>query len=114
MAKYLAFTSSRPGPRRAARSGSSSNRAVRAFQLTDLKGPAQGYEWSPDSKRFALVVGDPDPEADAEPAAGGRRVFRSPSSSTATSSKQDGGAICSPAATATSTSSTSPRRSWSA
>ena len=35
-----------------------------AMQLTELKGRLQGYEWSPDSKRLALVIGDPDPEAD--------------------------------------------------
>ena len=35
-----------------------------AFQLTELKGRLQGYEWSPDAKRLALVVGDPDPDAD--------------------------------------------------
>ena len=33
-----------------------------AFQLTEVKGRLQGYEWSPDSKRLALVVGDPDPD----------------------------------------------------
>ena len=37
------------------------------MQLTDVKGRLQSYEWSPDSKRLALVIGDPDP--DAEPAA---------------------------------------------
>src|SRR5207253_4721406 len=35
---------------------------------TDLKGRLQSYEWSPESKRLALVVGDPDP--DAEPPTG--------------------------------------------
>ena len=38
-----------------------------AYQLTELKGRLQGYEWSPDSKRLALVIGDPDPEADTNP-----------------------------------------------
>src|SRR5205814_1362059 len=33
-----------------------------------LKGRLPGYEWSPDSKRFALVIGDPDPDA-PDPAA---------------------------------------------
>ena len=28
-----------------------------------MKGRLQGYEWSPDSKRLALVIGDPDPDA---------------------------------------------------
>ena len=40
-----------------------------AFQLTEVKGRLQGYEWSPDSKRLALVVGDPDPDAAIAPAA---------------------------------------------
>jgi dipeptidyl aminopeptidase/acylaminoacyl peptidase len=47
------------------------------MQLTEVKGRLQSYEWSPDSKRLALVVGDPDPDAEppAAPsgeAAGGR------------------------------------------
>lgn len=39
------------------------------MQLTDTKGNLQAYEWSPDSKRLALVVGDPDPDAEANEAA---------------------------------------------
>src|SRR5947207_773570 len=39
----------------------------RPIALTDVKGRLQSYEWSPDAKRLALVVGDPDP--DAEPTA---------------------------------------------
>lgn len=70
--KYLAFTSSRPGPAKGNQIWLLDQQGGEAFQLTDLKGRLQGYEWSPDSKRFALVVGDPDPEADAEPPAGGR------------------------------------------
>src|SRR6185436_17133984 len=42
-----------------------------AVQLTELKGRLQGYEWSPDSKKLALVVGDPDPDAADAPAEGG-------------------------------------------
>ncbi|HEV8590332.1 MAG TPA: hypothetical protein VGQ72_15800, partial [Pyrinomonadaceae bacterium] len=63
--KYLSFSSSRsgkPGVRGSQiwlldRSGGE------AYQLTELKGRLQGYEWSPDSKRLALVIGDPDPDA---------------------------------------------------
>ena len=63
--KYLSFTSSRsgkPGVRGSQvwlldRSGGE------AYQLTELKGRLQGYEWSSDSKRLALVIGDPDPDA---------------------------------------------------
>jgi len=62
--KYLAFTSSRPGPARGSQiwllplSGGGE-----ALQLTDTKGRLAGFEWSPDSKRLALVIGDPDPDA---------------------------------------------------
>src|SRR5437762_1278155 len=63
--KYLSFTparSGKPGVRGSQvwlldRSGGE------AYQLTELKGRLQGYEWSPDSKRLALVIGDPDPDA---------------------------------------------------
>ena len=34
------------------------------MQLTDVKGRLQGYEWSPNAKRLALVIGDADPEAE--------------------------------------------------
>ncbi|MEO8499340.1 MAG: S9 family peptidase [Vicinamibacteria bacterium] len=70
--KFLAFTSSRPGPAKGNQVWLLDQQGGEAFQLTDLKGRLQDYEWSPDSKRFALVVGDPDPEADAEPPAGGK------------------------------------------
>ena len=70
--KYLAFTSSRPGPAKGNQIWLLDQNGGEAFQLTDLKGRLQDYEWSPDSKRFALVVGDPDPEADAEPPPGGK------------------------------------------
>ena len=62
--KYLAFTSTRPGPARGSQvwllplSGGGE-----ALQLTDTKGRLAGFEWSPDSKRLALVIGDPDPDA---------------------------------------------------
>ena len=70
--KFLAFTSSRPGPAKGNQIWLLDQQGGEAFQLTDLKGRLQDYEWSPDSKRFALVVGDPDPEAEAEPPAGGK------------------------------------------
>src|SRR5690242_8475689 len=67
--RYLSFTSSRPGPGKARgnqiwlldRNGGE------AWQLTEIKGRLQGYEWSPDAKRLALIVGDPDPESDPGP-----------------------------------------------
>ena len=67
--KYLAFTSSRPGPAKGSQVWLLDRSGGEAVQLTDLKGRLQDYEWSPDSKRLALVVGDPDP--DAEPPASG-------------------------------------------
>lgn len=63
--KYLAFTSSRPGKAKGNQVWLLERNGGEAFQLTDVKGRLQSFEWSPDSKRLALVVGDPDPEADA-------------------------------------------------
>src|SRR5947209_4522032 len=67
--KYLSFTSSRPGPAKGSQVWLLDRSGGEAAQLTDVKGRLQGYEWSPDSKRLALVMGDPDP--DAEPPADG-------------------------------------------
>ena len=67
--KYLSFASSRPGKASGNQVWLMDRSGGEAFQLTELKGRLQGYEWSPDSKRLALVVGDPDP--DAEPATPG-------------------------------------------
>lgn len=63
--KYLSFTSSRPGKTKGNQVWLLDRSGGEAMQLTELKGRLQGYEWSPDSKRLALVVGDPDPEAEA-------------------------------------------------
>jgi dipeptidyl aminopeptidase/acylaminoacyl peptidase len=65
--KYLSVTSSRPGKAKGNQVWLLDRSGGEAFQLTELKGRLQGYEWSPDSKRLALVIGDPDPEADAAP-----------------------------------------------
>jgi len=62
--KYLAFTSSRPGPAKGSQVWLLDRNGGEAYQLTDTKGRLQGFEWSPDSKRLALVIGDPDPDAD--------------------------------------------------
>ena len=67
--RYLSFTSSRPGPAKGNQVWLLDHDGGEAFQLTDVKGRLQSYEWSPDSKRLALVVGDPDPEAEAAEAA---------------------------------------------
>ena len=64
--KYLSFTSSRPGKAKGNQVWMLDRSGGEAFQLTDVKGRLQSYEWSPDSKQLALVIGDPDP--DAEPA----------------------------------------------
>jgi len=69
--KYLAFTSSRPGKARGNQIWLLDRSGGEAQQLTDFKGRLQGYEWSPDSKRIAVVIGDPDPEADTGDTAGG-------------------------------------------
>jgi dipeptidyl aminopeptidase/acylaminoacyl peptidase len=72
--RYLSFTSSRPGPTRGNQVWLLDREGGEAKQLTDIKGRVQGYEWSPDSTRLAVVVGDPDPEAEPSGASaeGGR------------------------------------------
>jgi len=69
--KYLSFTSSRPGKTKGNQVWLLDRSGGEAFQLTEIKGRLQGYEWSPDSKRLALTIGDPDPDAPDEPAGGG-------------------------------------------
>src|SRR6476620_3903880 len=61
--KYLSFTSSRPGKAKGNQVWLLDRSGGEAFQLTEIKGRLQGYEWSPDSKRLALTIGDPDPDA---------------------------------------------------
>lgn len=65
--KYLSFTSSRPGKARGSQVWLLDRNGGEAMQLTEIKGRLQGHEWSPDGKRLALVIGDPDPEAEAGP-----------------------------------------------
>jgi len=69
--KYLSFTSSRPGKAKGNQVWLLDRSGGEAFQLTEVKGRLQGYEWSPDSKRLALVVGDPDPDAEPPADSGG-------------------------------------------
>ena len=70
--KYLSFTSSRPGPAKGSQVWVLDQAGGEAFQLTDVKGRLQDYEWSPDSRRLALVIGDPDPDVDPNPAPGAK------------------------------------------
>ena len=65
--KYISFTSSRPGKARGNQVWLLDRAGGEAQQLTETKGRLQGYEWSPDSKRLALVIGDPDPESEPTP-----------------------------------------------
>src|SRR5471032_2641484 len=68
--KYLSFTSSRPGKAKGNQVWLLDRSGGEAYQLTEVKGRLQGYEWSPDSTRLALTIGDPDPDAADAPAAG--------------------------------------------
>ena len=63
--KYLSFTSSRTGPNKGNQIWLLDLSGGEARQLTDVKGGLQGYEWSPDSKRLAMVIGDPEPDAES-------------------------------------------------
>ena len=65
--RYISFTSSRPGKTRGNQVWLLDRNGGEAMQLTEIKGRLQGHEWSPDGKRLALVIGDPDPEAEAGP-----------------------------------------------
>ncbi|NOT59871.1 MAG: S9 family peptidase [Acidobacteria bacterium] len=62
--KFLSFTSSRKGAAKGSQVWLLPLAGGEAVQLTDVKGRLQSYEWSPDSQRLALVIGDPDPEAE--------------------------------------------------
>src|SRR5256885_3707536 len=67
--KYLAFTSSRPGKAKGNQVWLLDRSGGEASQLTDVKGRLQGYEWSPDSRRLAITIADPDPDQ-PDPSAG--------------------------------------------
>lgn len=67
--KTLAFQSSRPGKAKGSQIWLIDRSGGEASELTELKGNLSGFEWAPDSKRIALLLGDPDTEANAEPPA---------------------------------------------
>ncbi|MGA7415895.1 MAG: S9 family peptidase [Bryobacteraceae bacterium] len=67
--KLLAFESSRPGKAKGSQIWLLDLGGGEAQELTELKGKLSGFEWSPDSKRLALLVADPDPEPEPEPGA---------------------------------------------
>lgn len=65
--KYLSFTSGRPGKTKGDQVWLLNREGGEAQQLTDIKkGHLQAYEWSPDSKRLALVIQDPNPQEPEE------------------------------------------------
>ncbi len=67
--KYLSFTSSRPGKAKGNQLWRLPRAGGEAMQVTEIKRRLQGYEWSPDSTKIAMVIGDPDPDADPADAA---------------------------------------------
>ncbi len=58
--QYLAFLSSRQGAK-GAQIWLLNRAGGEAVKLTEIKGGVSDYSWSPDSKRFVLVVEEPDP-----------------------------------------------------
>ena len=74
--KYLSFTSSRRGKTKDNQVWLLDRNGGEAMQLTEVKGRLQSYEWSPDSKRLALVIGDPDPDAEPPAEGGGSETGR--------------------------------------
>jgi len=64
--KYLAFLSARQGAK-GAQIWLLNRAGGEASKLTEIKGGVSDYAWSSDSKRFVMVVEDPDPsEADKD------------------------------------------------
>jgi dipeptidyl aminopeptidase/acylaminoacyl peptidase len=62
--EWIAFLSEREGKK--TQVYLLSRKGGEAVKLTDYQGPVSGLAWSPDSRRLALVVSDPDPDEDAE------------------------------------------------
>jgi len=60
--RYLSFRVSRGDDDAKSQVWLLDRRGGEARQLTELPGGVEAYEWSPDSKRLALIAADPDPE----------------------------------------------------
>ena len=65
MARYLTFLSDRDDPREVDQVWLLDRSGGEAERITDLPGGVSDYAWSPDSKRLALIVSDPDPDSTA-------------------------------------------------
>jgi dipeptidyl aminopeptidase/acylaminoacyl peptidase len=63
--RYLTFLSDRDDAREVDQVWLLDRTGGEAERITDLPGGVAGYAWSPDSKRLALIVSDPDPDSAA-------------------------------------------------
>jgi dipeptidyl aminopeptidase/acylaminoacyl peptidase len=63
--RYLAFLSDRDDAREVDQVWLLDRSGGEAERITDLPGGVSDYAWSPDSKRLALIVSDPDPDSSA-------------------------------------------------
>jgi dipeptidyl aminopeptidase/acylaminoacyl peptidase len=63
--RYLTFLSSRDDSREVDQLWLLNRTGGEADRVTDLPGGVSQYAWSPDSKRLALIVSDPDPDSSA-------------------------------------------------
>jgi dipeptidyl aminopeptidase/acylaminoacyl peptidase len=69
--RYLAFLSGRGDEKEVEQLWLLDRAGGEAEKITDGKGSITDYAWSPDGKRLALVIEDPDPDGDDD--AGGRK-----------------------------------------
>ena len=60
--QYLAFLSGRGGDEDGEQVWLLNRAGGEATKLTEIKGGVSDYVWSPDGKRLAVVVQDPDPD----------------------------------------------------
>ncbi len=60
--RYLSFLVSRGDEDAKSQVWLLDRRGGEARQLTEMEGGVEAYEWSPDSKRLALIAADPDPD----------------------------------------------------